>query len=275
MGQVTIAMRNGRRIAFEVDLGLEGPAYFVFGVRKSGSTLLNRIASALCRLNGRMFVNVGDAFFRQNMLTIDWQFDPALPQLLHAGNVYGGFRDMPFSLLSHKLFESSPKILIVRDPRDALVSEYFSNAYSHPIPEQTAESSDTQALMERHRQQALKNGPDVYVLEQAREMARTITEFAAVAKASTTMLVKYEDYIFNKRQLICKIAQHFGWTVDESSIVDILQWADVRPGTEDPRAFIRKVTPGDHREKLKPATIASLNGQLLRVMRLLDYPIDP
>jgi hypothetical protein len=273
MGQVTIALRNGRSIAFEVELGLEGPAYFVFGVRKSGSTLLNRLASELSRLNRRRFVNVGDAFFQQNVLAIDWQFDPALTEILYRGNVYGGFRDMPFSLLSNKLFENSPKILIVRDPRDALVSEYFSNAYSHPLPEQTAESSDTKVLMEQHRQQALKNGPDVYVLEQAREMARTITEFAAVAKASTTMFVKYEEYVFNKRQLICNIAQHFGWTIDEDSIVNILQWADIRPETEDPRAFIRKVTPGDHREKLQPATIVRLNTLLLRAMRLLDYPI--
>jgi hypothetical protein len=274
MGQVTIAMRNGRRIAFEVDFGLEGPAYFVFGVRKSGSTLLNRIAAELSRLNRRRFIDVGGTFFRQNVLAIDWQFDPALPEILYRGNVYGGFRDMPFSLLSNKLFENSPKVLIVRDPRDALVSEYFSNAYSHPLPEQTAESSDTKALMERHRQQALQSGPDTYVLEQARDMARTITEFAAVAKASTTMLVKYEEYVFNKRQLIWNIAQHFGWTVDEDSIVNILQWADIRPETEDPRAFIRKVTPGDHREKLQPATIVRLNTVLLRTMRLLDYPTD-
>jgi len=274
MGQVTIGLRNGRRAVFEVDLGLDGPAYIVLGVRKSGSTLLNRLAAELARINHRKFIDIGDSFFRQNVLAIDWQFDPVLPEILHPGNVYGGFRDMPFTLLSSRLFECSPKVLIVRDPRDALVSEYFSNAYSHPIPEQTAESSDTKVLMERHRREALKNGPDGYVLERAGEMARTITEFAAIAKASTTLLLKYEDYIFNKRQLICKIAQHFGWTVDESATVDMLRWADIRPETEDPRAFIRKVTPGDHREKLQPATIVRLNTVLLRAMRLLDYPTD-
>lgn len=275
MGQVTIGLRNGRSISFDVDLGLEGPAYFVFGVRKSGSTLLNRIAGELARLNRRRFIDVGDTLFRQNVLAVDWQFDPALLEIVHPGNVYGGFRDMPFGLLSSKLFESSPKVLIVRDPRDALVSEYFSNAYSHPIPQRTADSSDTKVLMERHRQQALKNGPDASVLEQARDMARTIIEFGAIAKSSTTMLFKYEDCIFHKRKLIRDVAQQFGWIVDETSIVEMLKWADVRPQTEDPTAFIRKVTPGDHREKLRPATIASLNVMLVRAMRLLDYPVGP
>jgi Sulfotransferase domain len=275
VGLVTISLRNGRRIAFEVDLGLEGPAYFVFGVRKSGSTLLNAVAAELARLNGRRFVNVGDKFFQQNVESIDWQYDPALPEILHPGNVYGGFRDMPFALLGNKLFERSPKLLIVRDPRDALVSEYFSNAYSHPIPEPTPESSHMTALMERQRRDALKNGPDVYVLDAAREMVRTIIEFGAVAKSSTTTVMKYEDYIFNKRELIGIIARQFGWAVDETSIVNILQWADVRPATEDPQAFIRKVAPGDHREKLRPATITSLDRMLRAAMRLLDYPSDP
>lgn len=275
MGQVTIGLRNGRRIGFDVDLGLEGPAYFVFGVRKSGSSLLNNITTELARLNGHKFVDVGDTFFSQNVEAIDWQFDPALAQILHPGNVYGGFRAMPFALLGNELFDRSPKLLIVRDPRDALVSEYFSNAYSHPIPEPTTESSGVTEMMQRQRAEALKNGLDLSVINRARELVRTTMEFGAVAKSSTTMVLKYEDYIFNKRELIATIVKHFGWTVDESSLVNILRWADVRPAAENPQAFIRKVTPGDHREKLRPATIVDLNRLLQSPMRLFDYPTEP
>lgn len=271
MGQVTLILRNGRHISFDVDFGLEGNAYFVFGVRKSGSSLLNMITRELARLNQRKFVDVGRKFFFENVLPKDWMFDPALQEILHPANVYGGFRNMPVAFSNHPFFERSPKLLIVRDPRDALVSEYFTNAYSHPIPEQTAGSSDTKALMERQRQEALQNGIDTYVVERADKMTRTILEFAEIAKASTTLLLKYEDYIFNKRQLIYKIVEHFGWTVGEKSIVNILRWADIRPQTEDPQAFIRKVTPGDHREKLQPSTIAKLNLILRPAMRLFDY----
>jgi len=272
MGRVEITLQNGRSVAFDVDLGLERPAYFVFGVRKSGSTLLNAIAAEMARLNGRRFVDVGDTFFQQNVRAIDWQYDSALAAILHPGNVYGGFRDMPFAMLNNDLFERSPKVLIVRDPRDALVSEYFSNRYSHPIPKATVESSEMTALMERQRENALNSSTDTYVLNAARDLARSILEFGAIAKSSGTTIFKYEDYIFNKRALIAMIARQFGWTVDESSVVEILQWADVRPTREDPQAFIRKVTPGDHREKLSPATIASLNHHLRAAMLLLNYP---
>lgn len=275
MGQVAIRLQNGRQIPFEVDVGLEGTAYFVLGVRKSGSSLLNTIARELACLNRNKFVNVGERFFRENVLIKDWQFDPALPEILHPANVYGGFRNMPVALSNNLLFERSPKVLIVRDLRDALVSEYFSNAYSHPIPEQTGKASDTKSLMERQRREALKNGIDTYVVERAENLVRTVIEYAGIAKAPTTLLLKYEDYIFNKRELICKLVEHFGWTVGEKSIINILRWADVRPEKEDPRSFIRKVTPGDHREKLQPATIAKLNLVLRPAMSLLDYSDEP
>ena len=51
------------------------------------------------------------------------------------GRVYGGFRSMPLVFAQSELYRRSRKILLVRDPRDALVSEYFSLAYSHGLPE--------------------------------------------------------------------------------------------------------------------------------------------
>jgi len=271
MQKVTIALKNGRHVTFDVDLGLEGPAFFVFGIRKSGSTLLNIIAAEMCRSNGRMFVNVGDKFFQGNVLAVDWQTDRALHALLHPGNTYGGFRNMPLAMLKNPLFESSPKVLIVRDPRDALVSEYFSDAYSHPIPSASSDSSDTATLMERHRQRALREGIDGYVLERAQSMVRTILEFRDVVNDPTTKVLKYEDYVFNKRELINVMAQHFSWSADENSIAAILNRVDIRPAKEDPQAFVRRVTPGDHREKLQPSTIATLDVVLLGAMRLMGY----
>jgi hypothetical protein len=272
MEQAMITLENGRSVAFDVDLGLKGPAYFVLGVRKSGSTWLNAIAVEMSQVNRCRFIPVGDHLFFHNVAAIDWQYDSALQGILHPGNVYGGFRDMPFGFLGHPIFDNGLKILMVRDPRDALVSEYFSNAYSHPIPEATAKTADVTAVMTRLREKALKDGIDVYVIDRARELVKTIVEFGVVVKSSTTKVVKYEDYIFKKRELIELMAAHFAWSVDEESIERIVRQVDVRPEVEDPHAFVRKVTPGDHREKLRPATIVRLNKLLRAAMRLLDYP---
>jgi hypothetical protein len=40
---------------------------------------------------------------------------------------------------------------------------------------------------------------------------------------------------------------------------------------EDPHKFVRRVTPGDHRVKLNPATIKTLNDLLAPVMETFGY----
>jgi hypothetical protein len=52
---------------------------------------------------------------------------------------------------------------------------------------------------------------------------------------------------------------------------DILGWADIRPKNEQPTAFVRKVTPGDHREKLSSECIAKITETLRPAMDLFGY----
>jgi hypothetical protein len=81
----------------------------------------------------------------------------------------------------------------------------------------------------------------------------------------------YERAILDKRWFLTDLCAHFGWQASEEQINLILGWADVRPDVEEPTAFIRKVTPGDHREKLRPGTIAKLNSVFEDEMRLFGY----
>jgi hypothetical protein len=53
-----------------------------------------------------------------------------------------------------------------------------------------------------------------------------------------------------------------------------LRWADVVPDSEDKKAFIRKVLPGDHTEKLNSATIRALNYALESSMQAFGYNVD-
>jgi hypothetical protein len=275
MSQLTVHLANGRAVAFDVDLALEGPAFFVLGVRKSGSSLLNAIVMALAMLNNRRLIDVGGTLFEHNIRVAEWKRDPALLSLMHPGNVYGGFRDLPVCLADAPRFRAGLKLLMVRDPRDALVSEFFSIAFSHPIPLPASGSDQVTRLMQDLRQGAVGADINNYVLSRARAMADTMADYATIMGDGNLLTVKYEDYIFNKPRLIRAIATHFGWTVGARSVDDILQWADVRPATEDPRAFVRRVTPGDHLAKLRAATIVQLNELLRRPMELFGYPARP
>src|SRR5215469_13002080 len=109
---------------FEVADNKGQEAYFVFGVRKSGSSILNSIVGALAGMNGVQFIDVAGTLFKSGLRVADWQNDARLCELLRPGNVYGGFRNLPIGLARAPRFQESRKLFMVRDPRDALVSEY-------------------------------------------------------------------------------------------------------------------------------------------------------
>jgi hypothetical protein len=233
--------------------------------------VFNSMTLSLGLANGYGFVDVMGTLFTQNVQWDDWQRDPFLGELIRPGIIFGGFRNMPLSLVDQQLFLDSPKILMVRDPRDAVVSEYFSAAHSHPVPEPFDGFDDTHAWILENRADAIATSIDAWVLEHAPYLNQTMMLYAPVAASPSCLVVRYEDYIFRKDELLRAIATHFAWRIDDQIIAEILSWADVRPDREDPNNFIRQVTPGDHRNKLRRRTIARLNRRLRNSMRLFGY----
>jgi hypothetical protein len=254
-------------IAFDLADDAARPMFFLFGVRKSGSSIMNSMVTSLARMNGLHYVDVAGRLFEAGVSVATWQPDRSMACLLRGGNVFGGFRNAPLGLVGQAALEEAPQILLVRDPRDALVSEYFSNAYSHSLPE--AGEAREQLLAERARAQSNEIGP--YVTRMAPRLRATLREYRPFLSHPRMRVYHYERAILDKRWFLTDLCAHFGWQASEEQINLILGWADVRPDVEEPTAFIRKVTPGDHREKLRPGTIAKLNSVFEDEMRLFGY----
>jgi hypothetical protein len=272
MESISVEFEDGRSVAFDVETGLEGPAFFSLSIRKCGSSIFNNITKALSLANQRNFVDVGDTFFRQNITELEWIREPGLRAILRPGNVYGGFRSAPETIIDDELFRSSPKILFVRDLRDALVSLYFSNAYSHPIPQTGGEGEgNVTELLLRLREEARTREIDAVVIRSSGAMLRTAMAYEEFIDSPSLTILRYEDYIFDKSGLMDVIVDRFGWQLEAQVREDILGWADVRPVEEDPTLFIRRVTPGDHIEKLKPETIEQLNETLAPALEMFGY----
>ena len=229
--------------------------YFLFGVRKSGSSVLNNIVRAIATMNDMHYIDVAGSFFQKGVRVAEWQFDPELGTLLRPGNLYAGFRNFPVGLAQDARLLKGRKVLMVRDPRDALVSEYFSNAFSHSIPQ----SGQTRKDMLSERAQALNSEIDAFVLKKAPSMKTTLREYSALQGGPALKLFRYEDVITEKRALIAQLCEFYSWAVSELQVDQILGWADVMPSVERPTEFVRKVIPGDHREKLRTGTIDRLN----------------
>jgi hypothetical protein len=242
--------------AYVIATGKTAGPFFVLGVRKSGSSILNSIVQAMAEMNGYRYVDVAGKLFEAGVAVAEWQADTELAGILEPGNVYGGFRDAPRAFHGSPLYRRGRKVLMVRDPRDALVSEYFSNAYSHSLPK-TGESRDGMLQL---RQAALQATIDEYVLSMAQPFKRTLRQYMGLVDDPSCRILRYEDVILRKAVLIASICDVFGWTLTPRQTAAILGWADVLPAEERPTEFVRRVRPGDHREKLSPAVIEQLNG---------------
>jgi hypothetical protein len=75
--------------------------------------------------------------------------------------------------------------------------------------------------------------------------------------------------------MVREIVSFFGWKCEDERIARLLAEVDVRPAAENAHAFIRKVTPGDHAEKLSPETIEFLNRELADVLTAFGYVSEP
>ncbi len=257
-------------VPFEVDDSRDGPGFFMMGVRKSGSSMFFKITRQLAMANHINYVDVAGTLFSRNTQVGQWVRSPAINQIIRSGNVYAGFRNFPAGAKDNPIFLEGRKVLLVRDPRDALVSEYFSNAYSHSLPSETSQPGARAALLVQ-REKALATPLTNYVSDRARMMARTMAEYQPMLADPRCLVFRYEGIIFSKRSMIKRLLAHFGWEFPEARMDALLASVDVRPQTEKAENFIRKVTPGDHKEKLDEATIEVLNAELAGVLQAYGY----
>lgn len=259
-------MEDGASVSFTLSEG-SGEVLFALGVRKSGSSIFANIAAALAKASGVNVVDVPGTMFERGYRFSSWNDNPHVPGLVRPGNLYVGFRDAPTGLYGHPSFVGARKILLVRDPRDALVSEYFSNAWSHSLPRVNPDGS----TIATERVKAQATTIDAYVLDRVVLLDATVAAYAPLLADERLVVMRYEDVILEKAAWIRAIARHFDFGADDRLVAAILGWADVRPANEDPTRFIRRVTPGDHREKLAPATIAAIEAQLSPIWARLGY----
>lgn len=263
-----VALRiDETEIPFQVATDPAKPVFFSLGVRKSGSTMLHKIVNFLAVQNGVNVVDVPGTFFRRGFTFQHWTALDLEP-MVRPGNLYTGFRAFPANLAESPSYRDALKLFMFRDPRDALVSQYFSDAYSHSLPE--GEGEGRQQFLEK-REQAQTADIDAWVLDKANPLRRTLMSYAPVLNDPKVLVLRYEDYVFQKRRMIRKILAHFGWSMEQGPLDKLLADVDVVPDVEEKTRFVRKAVPGDHNAKLTGTTIRKLNNRLADVLELYDY----
>lgn len=244
---------------------------YAFSIHKAGSTLMHKMIADVCRMAKIPGISIPDTLFREGVFEKDWADDPRVLELITPGRIYYGFRHLPPALLSESLqLKYKRSVLLIRDPRDALVSQYFSfggKHISHKLPDKNKE-----AFIEKAKKTEDLT-IDEYVLMVARNHLNKLIAYRDNLYFDNVLLRKYEDIYFDKRKFLGEIFRHFGIKVPPKVLDAVAERNDIRPEEEDPTKHIRKGTPGDHANKLRPETIGKLNDMFRRICKWYGYEL--
>jgi hypothetical protein len=241
---------------------------FALGFWKSGTVLLSGILASLIDGHGMRLANIPEQLFEAGIHFQSVQFDFSqlfMPQ----GYCYGVFREIWPAMVLNPVVRSARKLFITRDPLDALVSLYFSLKFSHLYPEKRVGMFDSHVrAIQGH---AATSEIDDYVLSNCWPLHAVFDIVRPLLDLSSTKILRYEDYIYDKAQLVLTIADWFRLPVSNERAAEISAHFNIIPAIDDPRSHIRQVHPGDAERKLKPETIAALRAVFRDLTRYFEY----
>ncbi|HEY8697281.1 MAG TPA: hypothetical protein VIM02_06655 [Rhizomicrobium sp.] len=264
---------DGRTVRLPKELPGTGCAGgFAFGLYKAGSTLLLNAIERVTKASSAKAVNVLRIFHDSGVFLEAASPSESLSQALETwlgldGILFFGWRGFPVNY-HLPLRPGSRTFLLIRDPRDMIVSHYFSIKYSHT----TAGLGVDHVLRERQRLQTIDI--DSWAMTQIRRIKREFLRYEAL-NGTALKVCRYEDVILDKVKLLDDLCSQFGLDVSQADKKRIALAIDRRPEREDIYAHIRQVVPGDHRRKLKPSTIELLNHGLADILCKYDYALEP
>lgn len=246
------------------------PQCFAFSIHKAGSSLMHAMIDQVCANAGIPGISIPDVLFKEGLMDT-WSADRELLAFIQPGRVYYGFRSLPRVLIEPEVrLREHKSVLLVRDPRDALVSQYFSfggKHVSHSVPEKNVEKfvASTQA--------SAALDIDAYAIQFAPQYHAKLQAYLTHLDFNNVLLRRYEDIYFDKQKFLGEIFKHFGIEVPEAIIAKVAAANDVRPATEEVGKHIRKGAPGDHREKLKSETIEKLDDLFREIGKRYGYDL--
>lgn len=149
-------------------------------------------------------------------------------------------------------------LLILRDPRDVLVSLYFSTAFSHPTM-----SSE----FKRRKLEAQALSLDEFVLKEAPQILKIYEDYSSLLGRPNLLFISYESIKADPEHQLRSINAFCELGLSQSQINDIVL-AEFEPseGTENIYKHKRSGISGQYKTKLASKTIELLNARFAPII---------
>lgn len=240
------------------------PSILFIAPNKSGSSISATIISEI--------------LLREGLIQLDWEGYYACTEPEIKNTHFSGkqFRDLQLPETgffigplrrSIEIPESSPirVIIQIRDPRDILVSHYYSMTRSHPVL--------TENYLKRKLEASHKT-IDQHVLDEAPRFRQLFTELIrSYFHTNNALFIRYEEMVESPEEWIKKTMNFLSIPLEkhENTISKLNHHFTQGEGENKHK---RQVKPGNFREQLLPETIDALNHEFSEILRTFNYSIS-
>ena len=242
-----------------------------FSVNKSATQYIKSILRKAAIENGMTPVSIGDYAFHSTMPFLNRLSDKEWKEYTHIFKPKGYMHTVFGAMVRIPHLEQYKIILIVRDPRDVLVSGYFSKAFSHPLP---PSESDKRARFEENRQQAQTETIDEYVLKNSEKIYDIYTDYVQylLEKNTHVYVCKYEEMINDFETWLMGLLNYAELEISPELKQQFITEHQAKiPKKEDPNQHLRKGKAGDYKTKLQAKTIDNLNIKFKEILKYFNF----
>lgn len=248
------------------------PSIIHFSVNKAATQYVKGIIQQCSSATGLANVGIHDYAFKSDFPYLNKLCAEEMQKYQHIfkpkGYTYSVFGGMIDGL---QALENYLVVLMVRDPRDVLVSEYYSVAYSHVEPTYGTPKYDT---FREQRIFAQSVSVDDYVISQCEACLEVYSRYKTLLldKHPKLYITKYEEMVSDFEEWLSSLINYCQFDVSNELYQEIVSANDrLRPRAENVKKHIRKGKAGDYKEKLKTETIGFIESKLSSILASFGY----
>jgi len=167
--------------------------------------------------------------------------------------------------IQHDFVRDKIAIFFIRDPRDILVSSYYSFGFTHGF----SKVDTIKVRQEANKRRICEMTLDEYVLESADKQVELFKTLYWLSKTCRRgVVLRYEDMINDFDGFAEELSQYIA--LEDATIEGIYQKTRPRE-KEDVTSHRRSGKVEGFREKLEKSTILAVNNKLADILTLFDY----
>jgi hypothetical protein len=251
------------------------PSIIHFSLNKAATQYTGSILEQCAVENGMVPVSIHGYAFHTNFPYLDHLTEKEMEKYQHIFkpngylySVFGGMIEGISELEKYKI------VLMVRDFRDLLVSEYFSIAYSHEAPDK---QKDKYELFVEQRTKARKSEIDEYAITESDRVNNTLQRYKTllIDKYPNVYVTKYEEMINDFHGWLDKLLYNCELNISQELFEALSERNELmRPKDEDIHKHLRIGKSGEYKKKLKQETIEFLNAKFSPMLLTFGYRLD-